>query len=298
MTHRPYTPADFHAVRDFLVASVPHFDPPANWFLDRWNFVSEVGRCFHGLSREDWARGIGLWCSPDGAIQAMANEEEGTGSVFFQFARPELATPALIDEMCTFAEASLAVDGAFALRATLPAVEAAARARAYRQADWSEPISRLDLAGLRKSPLPDAYRLVSAHEVSTSMRALAHARAFGYADSLLFGPRAMKAFGNVGAMTDWNPVLDAAIVGPLGDVVSFATAWLDTRNSLAVLEPVGTVPEHRRRGLAHAAIAHCLLRAKDFGARTAWVGSDQEVYQSFGFNTVVRYPVWEWRLAR
>jgi hypothetical protein len=295
---RPYLHEDFFAVRDFLVASVKNYDIPLNWFIDRWNFVSEVGRIMNCLSRDEWASHIGLWVDEGGRILAMANEEEGKGDVFFQFASPALAQGSLIEEMLAFAEDKLAFKGSFRLRAPFSIIAEMARARGYAKTDWSEPRARKPLDKLESAGLPEGYRFAAPFEMSPRGRALAHSRAFGYAGETGLRGKTVEAFASVSGLPDWRSELDVGVIGPEGDIVAFACVWLDAANELCILEPVGTVPEHRKRGLAHAAISLGLFRAREAGAKNAWVGSDQEFYKAIGFGIVNRQDLWEYRANR
>jgi GNAT superfamily N-acetyltransferase len=59
---------------------------------------------------------------------------------------------------------------------------------------------------------------------------------------------------------------------PGDEISAFVTAWYDDVTRAAYLEPVGTVPEHQRRGLARAAITEGLRRLQRLGATRAFVG--------------------------
>jgi len=50
-----------------------------------------------------------------------------------------------------------------------------------------------------------------------------------------------------------------------GDVAAFAVVWPDVETSLGLIEPVGTHPAHRRRGLARAVIGASLLDLATLG---------------------------------
>lgn len=81
------------------------------------------------------------------------------------------------------------------------------------------------------------------------------------------------------------------------DIAAFCTVWFDEKNKLGALEPVGTHPDHQRKGICRALIFEALKRLKDLGAETAYVGSyGKEVggfYESAGFiNYELSYP-WE-----
>lgn len=59
-------------------------------------------------------------------------------------------------------------------------------------------------------------------------------------------------------------------------VASSSTAWLDRANRVGTLEPVGTLPEYRRRGLARAAIYEGLRRLAREGVTRAFLGTGQD----------------------
>jgi len=86
----------------------------------------------------------------------------------------------------------------------------------------------------------------------------------------------------------YQPELDRIVTTEEdGVVVAFCTAWLDEQNVSGLLEPVGTHPAHRRRGLASAACLDALRALREAGARTAQVGYETEAalatYRSIGF---------------
>jgi GNAT superfamily N-acetyltransferase len=81
--------------------------------------------------------------------------------------------------------------------------------------------------------------------------------------------------------------LDRVVVTDDGNVVAFCTAWFDELNRAGLLEPVGTHPAHRRRGLARAVCIDALRALRAEGARKAQVGFTTEAayatYSSIGF---------------
>ena len=66
--------------------------------------------------------------------------------------------------------------------------------------------------------------------------------------------------------------LDLVAVAPGGEIASFCTLWYDDVTRSAYIEPVATVPEHLRRGLARATITEGLRRLQRLGATRAFVG--------------------------
>lgn len=302
---KPYSTTDFLPVRDFLVESFSRFRGPANWLIDRWNFVSTVGRTFNGLSAGDWALGIGLWVDAEGGIQAMVNEEEGKGDVFLQFASPFVADPGLVNDMLDFAERTCVRglhdgDRGFNLRVPKEIISIASiiEARGYAPHGPSEPLSERSLAVAPEIPaLPGGYTYADANSVTPAMRADAHRRAFGYSVTDVPENVGIPAMAAARKAPDWRPDLDISILGPGGEEVSFACVWLDARNALAVLEPVGTDAAHRRKGLAEAAIALGLSRAHASGARRAFVGSDLPFYRALGFEAQWGWEVFKYRVG-
>ena len=85
--------------------------------------------------------------------------------------------------------------------------------------------------------------------------------------------------------------LDWVAVDASGRMVASVCVWLDGDTGVALVEPVGCVPEHRGRGLAGAVSAAALSAARDAGATTGLVcprGDDgypvpMRVYQRLGF---------------
>ncbi|MHB8507933.1 MAG: GNAT family N-acetyltransferase [Candidatus Dormibacteria bacterium] len=73
------------------------------------------------------------------------------------------------------------------------------------------------------------------------------------------------------ASRGYHPELDVVAVSDRGDFGAFALSWLDEVNAVGELEPVGTDPLFRRRGLARAAVMENLRRLRDLGADTAVV---------------------------
>jgi ribosomal protein S18 acetylase RimI-like enzyme len=86
--------------------------------------------------------------------------------------------------------------------------------------------------------------------------------------------------------------LDVVITAPGGEFAAMALGWLDTRNRLGELEPVGTHPAHRRKGLARAAIQEVMRRLRQSGAEAVVVYADAdnagsvELYQRLGFTVI------------
>lgn len=66
-----------------------------------------------------------------------------------------------------------------------------------------------------------------------------------------------------------------------------------TEGTTAYVEPVATIPEHRKKGLARAVIYEACRRAKRLGAKRATVLSDQDFYHRIGFKSSSEVYCWE-----
>lgn len=83
---------------------------------------------------------------------------------------------------------------------------------------------------------------------------------------------------------------DRVVEAPDGRLVAFALGWLDPVGRVGEFEPIGTHPDHQRRGLSRALVTSGLQRFFDAGARIVQVYSDvaeapaEALYQATGFH--------------
>jgi len=85
--------------------------------------------------------------------------------------------------------------------------------------------------------------------------------------------------------------LDVAIENEAGEYVCYAGMWWTPENKLAYMEPLCTVPEHRRKGLAAAAMAELYRRTKPLGA-THMTGGGDPFYDRVGFKPTIEWIFW------
>ncbi|MCR3955679.1 MAG: GNAT family N-acetyltransferase [Gudongella sp.] len=86
--------------------------------------------------------------------------------------------------------------------------------------------------------------------------------------------------------------LKIAIVAPDGNFVSYCGMWYDKRSDFAVIEPVATDPDYRRKGLGKAAVLEGIRRVGEMGARKVLVGSSQQFYYSIGMRPFSTASEW------
>ena len=165
------------------------------------------------------------------------------------------------------------------------------------------PWWRMDrmLAGALPTPVPvSGYRLLDGADVPKGSWAGMHNRSF--ADHWRFSPRTEEEL-----IVGKSPQLCLMAVTAGSHVPAAVTlCQLETYNDhsrpqpVGLVSSVGTVPEHRRRGLATWLVAESLLRLRNAGARVASLYVDSlnetrafDAYRKLGFELAFETEVWE-----
>jgi ribosomal protein S18 acetylase RimI-like enzyme len=115
------------------------------------------------------------------------------------------------------------------------------------------------------APEPGGFALRTVQKSDVEGRVDAHRSAF--APSRV----TVESYGNVMRAWPYRPDLDCVAVSSEGRIAAYCLAWLDERNRVGELEPVGTHADFRRRGLAAAVCAFALRRLREEGAKLAVV---------------------------
>lgn len=91
--------------------------------------------------------------------------------------------------------------------------------------------------------------------------------------------------------------LDLVAVAPDGELAAFCTLWFDEVTRTAAFEPVGTHPDHQRKGLGKALLTEGLRRVHRLGATLATVASYSQsagaLYASVGFTQYDLSEAWQ-----
>jgi GNAT superfamily N-acetyltransferase len=107
-------------------------------------------------------------------------------------------------------------------------------------------------------------------------------------------------YRNVQRIPLYNRDLDLVAVASDGELAAFCTVWVDDVTHTAVFEPVGTHPNHQKRGLGKAVMREGLRRAHQLGATLTTVSSysagAHALYESMGFTEFDLLEPWirEW----
>jgi predicted N-acetyltransferase YhbS len=310
---RRYRPEqDFLRIRDFLVETYQAFEKPLNWRIERWNYARYfvaplVGT--YGQEEPDledslkairfWEDTIGVWENDQHEIVGVVNmehpnpEHPGFGEAFFQ-RHPQY--PFLLDEMLDYAEATLISKKTNSLFTYIydhdESFQTLVQQRGYeKDAQDVGYDSEFVIEHLPEQNLPEGYVIRSmAQENNIELRREVFGRAFNHLDPSEW-PSAFS-YEELQRAPDYRKDRDLYIVGPDGKYVSCCIVWYDEQNRLGILEPVGTHPDFRGRGLGRGVVLEGIRRAAALGAEKVCVGSGQRFYEAIGFQK--KYVCYRW----
>jgi GNAT superfamily N-acetyltransferase len=103
-------------------------------------------------------------------------------------------------------------------------------------------------------------------------------------------------YAQVQATWLYDPAFDLVVEAPDGSLAACCIAWWDPATRSAEIEPVGVVPEHRRRGLASAMCWQVIEQVRAVGGRQVYINispnpaypAPAQTYLAAGFDFVVR----------
>ena len=283
---------DYWQIREFLrQVSLLNDRHEFAWSLLRWDYwVWHVNMNICHLSLQDV---IYLWES-GGHLVAMLNPDT-PGEAFFQV-RPTYRNAELLSEMLDTAEEKLANPKEGGKKELIVWVNEEDALFKDILAGRGYARSRFKVEHMRRrtltQPVPDPIT-----PSGYTVRALGDERelpARSWLSWKVFHPdepdekyQGWEWYRNVQRVPLYNRDLDIVAVAPDGELAAFCTVWVDDVTRTAVFEPVGTHPNHQKRGLGKAVMGEGLRRAQKLGATLASVSSYSEgahaLYASMGF---------------
>ena len=137
---------------------------------------------------------------------------------------------------------------------------------------------------LTPAPLPDGYRIRGLHgHEEFDARVAVHRSAFP--SSRL----TVAKYQRLMTVPHYRLEDDLVVEAEDGSLAAFALTWWDPDGRVGELEPVGTHPDHQRRGLSRAVVAAAVERLHERGASIVQVYSDvaeapaEALYAAVGF---------------
>lgn len=230
-----------------------------------------------------------LWLDGERIVGMVFYENPVTDAYFslrpgYEFLADEMVAYALADMPEKDGRKRLVIFGA--QRAL---TEAAERAGLKRTASWWDKVR--DFAEPMDYPLPEGYRFADA-PLDPAKCSECCWKGFDHeADE---GPWDGEYESSLALMAAPHATheLAVAIEDEQGEYVCYAGMWWTKENHLAYMEPLCTVPAHRRRGLAAAALSELYRRTKPLGA-THMTGGGDLFYDRVGYKATVEWVCWE-----
>jgi ribosomal protein S18 acetylase RimI-like enzyme len=293
ITQRRYKPlADFERVHRFLTDT---YDPKTlNSYLlpQYWEYA-------HHLQWFDYIRTarMGLW-EEDGEIVAIAAYEMNIGEVHLHCKR---GYEELLPQLLKWAEAELAAvaDGKRTLAVWITDKEQnkidLLRSGGY-ECVHREPVKifRYEKPWAERT-LPEGFSLIDGANVDYAKLATCFWAGFDHNEP----PPDINIDGNIQMCNTphYRKDLMTIVVAPNGDYACALGMWLDGQNHYAYLEPLATLPEYRRMGLATIALTEAMKKTKALGAEYCF-GGVPDFYTAIGFETVCHRELWkkEWTI--
>ncbi len=285
-----HTTAEIEAMRRLLVKSYAVSLKPFNWrlaMLENWIFGSrylEAPEFF--LSR------VHLWNNPAGDLVAFV--VRGTNFIHIQV---DYEYRFLEDEIFDWAERNMPGDAgqmsAMVYDWDIERQQMLAR-RGYQNLSAIEDLRIYDLRRTIPQPaLPEGFRFSTVAECGDiAGRIELENRVWGVSlnQAWFRGKSSSPSYS-----LDW----DLLVVSPEGRQAAFNLVWLYPENKTAEIDPLGTDPDFRQRGLAKALLLESFRRMQAQGICYAYIGSEaaddvvSRLYASLG--PVESYQRYHWR---
>lgn len=258
--------------------------------LKWWLYYPPVG--------SSWWQHIYLWDDPVDASRLLgwALIDPG-GETFDVFYQPELDATATAEAMLAWGERAAMQNARSAGRKSIGIFWVLPRDafrtgwledRGYTISYQSAALIR-SLAGPIPSigPLPNGYELRACRGLE-EIEARARAQHGAFSSKIEFDSY-LQRFTRFMQSHTYDPESDIVAAAPDGSIAAFAITWLETANKVGLFEPVGTHPDHQRKGLGRAVLYEALRRLQARGMAQAIVSTGEqntpamELYREVGF---------------
>jgi len=86
--------------------------------------------------------------------------------------------------------------------------------------------------------------------------------------------------GTLDSASFYKPDLDLVVVDEDGKIVSFCTFRLDAPSGITELEPMGTLPDYRARGIGRALICEGFRRLRKYKPTLLYIGGVANTHEA------------------
>jgi mycothiol synthase len=286
---RMYEQRDYERIIAFLREMYERNRNQHCWLSTRWEYAEHlVNPLFVERGYKDWEERIKIW-EEDGSIIGIVHPED-TYNAFLQI-NPKYRF--LEAEMIDWAEKNIAMpvqDGSKKIVIWVNESDhyrqQLLQKRGYIKGKECNFLNVRKIDNIITIPIAEGYTICSMEEgVDMIRRYNVTNQAFNPAASYQF--ELPGSFKKMIKAPMYRMDLDIIALREDDSVAAACTIWYDERHQFGMIEPVGTHPEHQRKGLGKAVVVKGLNRLKLIGAQYAYVESFGEnrysFYRSIGF---------------
>ena len=281
MEFRHFCDADYEAVCDFLIELNREDRSHINWNWARFEWMYE-----HPWFAKSTRDAIGLWID-GGRIVGAAIYDMYFGEAFCGVLP---AYAALYPDVLKYAYGALKDDAGLAIAicdTNAEEIEAAKKA-GFAPVAETETVMEIDLDAPLSAWLADGFRLYEP-DPKEDFRAVQWAlwQGFDHGEDRAQFEQEEKPLPQL--RKHYRRDLNVCAVCPNGEYAAFAGLWFSEKTDYTYIEPVCTIPKHRRKGIAKALLYEAMNRARLLGAKKAYVISDMPFYETLGFRKAFHY---------
>ena len=284
---RHYTEQDYESVCDFLIELNRYDRRHINWNWARFEWMAE-----HPEFDKSLIASIGLWTEGERVVGAAIYDMYfGEG---FCGALPGFET--LYPEILDYACRELKDEAGFALAIcdqNGSEIEAA-ESRGFVPTEQAETIMEIVLDKPFPVELPEDLHFAELDPVEDACELQwLFWQGFDHGTDRSEIEKAEEIVPRV--RPHLNPHLGVAAADGAGENAAFCCLWVHPDTDYAYVEPVCTIPSYRGRGVGRSVVREALNRARELGAKRAYVISDQTFYEKLGFAKKLRFPFYRKR---
>ncbi len=270
-----YAEDNYEAVCDFLIGLNRNDNSHINWNWARFEWMAE-----HPEFDKSSVNSIGLWLDNEKIVGAAIYD------MYFgeAFCGVLSGYEALYPEILGYAYRELKDENGLGVSICdeNAAEIMSAQSLGFYKAEQTETVMSVELEKAFPVNLPDGFRFAGldpAKEPYAFQWLLW--QGFDHGTDKSEFERAEKIIPQIRRHLD--PYLSVAAADQRGEYAAYCCVWYHPNTDYAYVEPVCTVPDHRKKGLAKSVIYEALNRARRLGVKKAYVISDTAFYESLGF---------------